>query len=236
MPEFAELIAAAFRAERVRARTLARRSGCSEQQALRQTLTELAGAAGLANLLERRRQLRDADAARLATKRQARAAMLATRAAARSAPATAWQAWFDGSAHPNPGRIGIGALLLGPGGERVELSQPAGMGSSSEAEYAALNAVLAAAVSLCPPELVVFGDSQVVIDDVNCSADGGAPSLQAQRAVAAALLAQLPKVTLRWIPRHRNAAADRLSQQAIAAWHAAAEHRTDHTRDRVSPT
>ena len=54
----------------------------------------------------------------------------------------AWRGWFDGSAHPNPGKLGIGALLLGPNGERIEVSEAAGHGSSSDAEYAALTAVL----------------------------------------------------------------------------------------------
>jgi ribonuclease HI len=59
--------------------------------------------------------------------------------------ATAWRGWFDGSAHPNPGQIGIGALLCGPDGQRVEISRRAGHGSSSDAEYLALTALLEAA-------------------------------------------------------------------------------------------
>lgn len=223
MVDFVELIAAAYHGERVLARTLARRSEMSEEQALRETLAQVAGAAGLPALLDSRQQLRQAEAARLAHRRQARQMVLAARTAARAAPAAAWQAWFDGSAHPNPGRIGIGGLLAGPNGERIELSQPAGMGSSSDAEYAALIAVLTAALPLQPAELLVYGDSQVVIHDVARGIEGGAKVLATQRANVLALLAQLPKVSLRWIPRHRNGTADRLSQQAIAGWHGAPE-------------
>lgn len=127
----------------------------------------------------------------------------------------AWRGWFDGSAHPNPGRLGIGALLLGPNGERIEISAPAGEGDSSDAEYAALTALLQAAVRLKPAQLLLCGDSQVVINDV--LGITVAKGLAAERARVLALMQQLPQVSLRWIPRHRNGDADRLSQMAIAS-------------------
>ena len=127
----------------------------------------------------------------------------------------AWRGWFDGSAHPNPGRLGIGALLLGPHGERIEISEPAGDGDSSDAEYAALTALLRAALAVKPAQLLLHGDSQVVIHDVLGSAR--AQGLATQRATVLALMEQLPDVSLRWVPRHRNGEADRLSQRAITA-------------------
>ncbi|MET0981930.1 MAG: ribonuclease HI family protein, partial [Telluria sp.] len=126
----------------------------------------------------------------------------------------AWRAWFDGSARPNPGQCGIGGLLRGPAGELVELSRAAGYGNSSEAEYLALIAVLEAALVHGAGELTVYGDSQVVIDDVNGPPEQGAAVLRPYRARVHALLARLPAATLRWLPRHRNLEADRLSQRA----------------------
>ena len=35
-------------------------------------------------------------------------------------PADTWLIWFDGAAQPNPGRIGLGALLLGPAGDLLD--------------------------------------------------------------------------------------------------------------------
>jgi len=140
------------------------------------------------------------------------------KAVAEQAPPGAWRGWFDGSAHPNPGKLGIGALLLGPGGERVEISLAAGYGDSSEAEYAALAALLQAALQVQPVQLLLHGDSQVVINDVLGMTRRPAKGLEAQRATVHALLAQLPGATLRWVPRHRNGEADRLSQAAIALW------------------
>ena len=125
----------------------------------------------------------------------------------------AWRGWFDGSAHPNPGRLGIGALLLGPDGERIEISEAAGDGDSSDAEYAALTALLRAALLVKPAQLLLCGDSQVVINDVLGTTI--VKGLATERAAVLALMEQLPDVSLRWVPRHRNGEADRLSQMAI---------------------
>ena len=158
----------------------------------------------------------DARRQRKEAKMQARRDLWAARRQDAAGP-LAWRGWFDGSAHPNPGKLGLGALLLGPNGERVEISEPLDYGNSSEAEYAALIAVLQAALALNPPpvELLLYGDSQVVINDVLGSTPLGAKGLEIHRASVVALLQQLHNVTLRWIPRHRNGEADRLSQLAV---------------------
>jgi ribonuclease HI len=129
-------------------------------------------------------------------------------------PSTAWQAWFDGSAAPNPGRCSIGALLTGPGDARFTISRAAGYGDSSEAEYRALIALLELAITHGAGDLTIHGDSKVVIDDVQACEGAHARVLAPLRTHARALLARLPQARLRWIPRHRNAAADALSQQA----------------------
>jgi len=217
--EFDTLATAAFKGERVAARRLVARMQLTEAQALLQVLTLAAGAAGLAQLLAGREQLRLRDEER----RLARQAHAAHRLAQRKAslqPSAAWRGWFDGSAHPNPGQIGIGALLCGPDGQRMEISRRAGHGNSSEAEYLALRALLEAAVEMGATGLAVCGDSQVVVNDVNLGAARGAKGLDEHRARVVSLMAQLGEVQLRWVPRHRNGDADRLSQQAIAG-HAA---------------
>lgn len=144
---------------------------------------------------------------------RARAEKLARQVVATS-PA-AWRAWFDGSAHPNPGRIGIGVLLSGPAGERIEISRRAGHGSSGDAEYLALIAALEKAVELGVPELLVYGDSQVVVQDALLSPQAGAKALEEHRARVGQLMAALAQVHVRWVPRHKNGDADRLSQQAV---------------------
>lgn len=214
MSDFARLQSAAFKSELSASRLLARRTGCSPEQALRSTLEYSAGAGSLADLVAAREALHDADAARAAARKQQREAALLRRQARHDGRPTPWRAWFDGSAHPNPGDCGIGALLQGPAGERIEVSRAAGYGNSSEAEYRALIALLEAAVHCGAHGLTVYGDSKVVIDDLNGPDAFGAVSLRAYRQAALALTARLRGVTLRWIPRHKNTEADALSQRA----------------------
>jgi ribonuclease HI len=126
-----------------------------------------------------------------------------------------WRGWFDGSATPNPGRIGIGALLLGPDGERIEISRRAPDGTSGDAEYLALLALLEAAIEQEVKELLVYGDSQVIVYDVLQPQVPAATGHDRHRSLAFELMARIGTVAVRWLPRHRNAEADALSQRAL---------------------
>jgi len=214
MTDLDRLQGAANRTELAASRKLALQQQLPLAEALRITLAASAGAAGLPALLAERAALRESERTRALARRSARAASLALRQARHAGTPTAWRAWFDGSARPNPGRCGIGARLLGPDGQLIELSQVAGYGNSSEAEYLALIAVLEAALANGARELTVYGDSRVVLDDVAAPERKCAAALQHYRARALALLARLPGTTLRWVPRHKNLDADALSQRA----------------------
>ncbi len=212
MTDFAQLLRIAFKAELADSRRVAAASGVTEGVALFDTLTLKAGSAGLPALVARRGAMLDADADRAAASAARKAAQ---RNRANESDLSPWRAWFDGSAHPNPGRCGIGAVLRGPSGQCIELSRQAGYGNSSEAEYRALIAVLTAAVDAGASGLTVYGDSKVVIDDVN-GVVAPARQLAEYRTQAQALLARLGAVSLRWLPRHKNTEADALSQRAAA--------------------
>jgi ribonuclease HI len=222
-PTFEVLATAAYKGERVAARRLAARMTITEADALHQVMTQAAGALGLSHLLVEREQLRARDEERRTARTEEKLHQQALRKARMQPSSTAWHGWFDGSAHPNPGQIGIGALLCGPAGERIEISRRAGHGNSGEAEYLALTALLEAAAQQTTGDLTIYGDSQVVVNDVNLSEESiaagrGAKGLEAHRARVITLLEQLAPlgaVSLRWVPRHRNGDADRLSQQAI---------------------
>jgi ribonuclease HI len=215
MDELTRLRDAAFKAERLAGRRIAARTGATELDALREAMTASAGAAGLPALLAERDALREREAARVEQKAARRTQTKTVRAARHDGAATPWRAWFDGSAHPNPGKCGIGAVLRGPNREHVEISRAAGHGNSSEAEYLALIALLEAAVHAGSHGLTIYGDSQVVVNDMNGSDAAAAPSLRSHREAAQALMAQIDGVVLRWIPRHKNPEADALSQRAV---------------------
>ncbi|MBY0242696.1 MAG: ribonuclease HI family protein [Burkholderiaceae bacterium] len=208
---------AAFQNERVAARRLARAQGMTEAQALQAVLAQAAARAGLADvaaLLAARQRATQQEQQRRAAKAALRHAEQLARKARREPAAAGWRAWFDGSATPNPGLIGIGALLCGPRGERIEISRRAGHGGSSDAEYLALIAVLEAALSAGATPLTVSGDSQVIIGDVGAPG-AAAKGMATYRTRVRNLMAEIGAVTLCWVPRHRNGDADRLSQQAI---------------------
>ena len=230
MFEFDELFQIAYKRERAISRRLTKLTALSAHAALTQTLEKAAGAASLADLVNARR-LEQSAALRAAQRR--REDREAARAARNLKPsnrdAIAWHAWFDGSAHPNPGKIGIGGLLESPDGEVVKISAIAGHGDSCKAEYLAMIAVLEAALSQrpAPEKLVIHGDSQVVIEDVLRDAANSAPALISYATQARELISQLADVHFQWIPRHRNTAADALSQSAI---------REDHANSRTSVT
>lgn len=130
--------------------------------------------------------------------------------------ATTWHAWFDGATkHTNPGIRGVGGLLKGPAGERIEIAENIGEGTNNEAEYAALMAVLDAAVEAKVQDLIVYGDSQLVIKQVNGEWLINAKGLVPMCKTVQRLMAQIPNVSLAWIPREENTEADALSKKAI---------------------
>ncbi|WP_250451078.1 ribonuclease HI family protein [Caballeronia sp. ATUFL_M2_KS44] len=217
MVDFEELLAVAYKKERVQSRRLAKHAALSEHAALVKTLTKAAATQSLRDLVDARlaAQAKAADALRL--RKRERAERANRRIAVDSSPAhdEAWIGWFDGSALPNPGRLGVGGVLKGPQGKSIEISAAAGIGDSSAAEYLALIALLESALREGAAQLVIYGDSRVVIDDIAAPENAGIRSLAHHAARVRALIAQIGDVRLQWIPRARNADADRLSRQAL---------------------
>lgn len=215
MLTFLDLIEVAYKKERVQGRRLAKKLGISEGDALKKVMEKAAGDQPLDNLVSKRHQETDANLAKVIAAKQEKANFRAKQSKANLPAPNAWLAWFDGATHPNPGKMGIGGLLKNPDGDVVtDISFAAGQGDSSAAEYLALLAVLQAAVNAGSEKLVVYGDSRVVLDDVQTKT-AGAPILDSYRKRARELISQLNDVTFIWIPRRKNGMADALSQQAV---------------------
>jgi ribonuclease HI len=212
MFELEDLLAVAYKQERMKSRRLAKGAPMPEHDALVITLTKAAGESSLHELVETRR------AQQAKAERAAQARKLArSRKPVRAELPAGWTGWFDGSALPNPGRIGIGGVLNSPHGDTVEISAEAGRGDSSAAEYLALIALLEAAHRSGARMLSIYGDSRVVIDDLLMPRDGGIRSLAHHAARARRLMAQIGEVRLQWIPRERNSNADALSRRALVS-------------------
>lgn len=128
----------------------------------------------------------------------------------------AWVAYCDGSALPNPGRIGLGAVFTDPDGTRHTLSQATHeSGCNNEAELRALLATLHALKSRGAGTLLIHCDNSVVVEQVVSRAAKPIPRLASLFDEARALLDSFDQATLMWIPRHRNAEADALARAAL---------------------
>lgn len=127
-----------------------------------------------------------------------------------------WKAWFDGATEPNPGQRGIGGLLVSPDGtQRIEISAAIGHGTNNEAEYSALQAVLDKAIELGIQNILIRGDSQLVINQVKGDWACRAPGLFPYLTAAKTAMRQIPNAHLSWVPREENEEADYLSSIAL---------------------
>lgn len=127
----------------------------------------------------------------------------------------AWTLHCDGSAFPNPGTMGLGAVLVAPDGTRHTLSKPAaGRGCNNEAEARAVMAALHEARRLGADSVCVHSDSRVVVDQL--TGDGGQPIARLDDLFTElrALLATFGASSVKWIPQHRNSEADALARAA----------------------
>lgn len=127
-----------------------------------------------------------------------------------------WLIHCDGSAVPNPGRMGLGAVLTAPDGTRHSLSTQAdGRGCNNEAELRALMAALQEARQRGATELVVHCDNSVVVEHLSGTALEPFVRLAALFDEVRAELRSFASARLVWIPRHRNREADALARAAV---------------------
>lgn len=127
-----------------------------------------------------------------------------------------WTASSDGSAVPNPGRMGVGAVLVAPDGRRYTLSQVTrDHGCNNEAEARAVAWVLAEARGHGATVLRLQCDNSLVVQQLSAADPPPVARLQecfdALRAQAAGFAA----LTVVWVPRHRNGEADALARAAL---------------------
>ena len=131
-----------------------------------------------------------------------------------------WVAHCDGSAVPNPGRMGLGAVLVGPGGATQHTISEATTftGCNNEAELRAL----LRALQWLEPQVVatattvqVLSDSSVLVEQLGEQAVAPIARLAPLFDEARRVLQRFAQVDLQWVPRHRNGAADALARAAL---------------------
>jgi broad specificity phosphatase PhoE/ribonuclease HI len=125
----------------------------------------------------------------------------------------------DGGSRGNPGPAGYGAVVLTADRSTVlaESKQAIGRATNNVAEYRALIAGLGDAVKMGATEVAVFMDSKLVVEQMAGRWKVKHPDLVDLHAQAKALAAQFRRISYAWVPRARNAHADRLANEAMDA-------------------
>lgn len=128
-----------------------------------------------------------------------------------------WVVHCDGSAQPNPGRMGLGAVLVAPDGSCETLSASApDRGCNNEAELRALMAAAQRLIAQGATAARFYSDNSIVVEQLQSAAD--VPTVARLAPLfdeARALLAMLEQGSVHWLPRHRNAEADALARAAL---------------------
>jgi len=122
---------------------------------------------------------------------------------------------IDGGARGNPGPAGIGVLLEEEGGARDEYYAFLGTTTNNVAEYAALLVLAVRSLKRGATELIIHSDSELLVKQMEGIYRVKSPRLQVLHAAARRLLARIPRVTLRHVPREENRDADRLANRAM---------------------
>jgi len=126
----------------------------------------------------------------------------------------------DGGSRGNPGPAGYGAVVRDAvtGEVLAEVSESIGRATNNVAEYSGLIAGLrAAAATARGADVEVRMDSKLVVEQMSGRWQIKHPDMRPLAAKARETARALGRVSYTWVPRSRNAHADRLANQAMDA-------------------
>ncbi|WP_185291934.1 bifunctional RNase H/acid phosphatase [Mycolicibacterium litorale] len=125
----------------------------------------------------------------------------------------------DGGSRGNPGPAGYGSVVLSADRASVlaESKQAIGRATNNVAEYRGLIAGLEEAANLGATEVAVSMDSKLLVEQMSGRWKVKHPDLIPLHRQARELAHRFDRVTYSWIPRSRNAHADRLANEAMDA-------------------
>ncbi len=122
---------------------------------------------------------------------------------------------FDGASRGNPGPAGIGAVIFYNGEEIWASCQYIGIKTNNQSEYSALILGLKEALSRDIKCLYVYGDSQLVINQINGIYKVKNSGLQSLYQEVQELKTQFDIITFTHVYREFNKRADYLSNMAL---------------------
>jgi ribonuclease H / adenosylcobalamin/alpha-ribazole phosphatase len=126
----------------------------------------------------------------------------------------------DGGSRGNPGPAGYGAVVLDAttGEVLAEVSESIGRATNNVAEYSGLIAGLRAAARIARgADVEVRMDSKLVVEQMSGRWQIKHPDMRPLAATARETARAFGRVSYTWVPRSRNAHADRLANQAMDA-------------------
>jgi len=123
--------------------------------------------------------------------------------------------YFDGGSRGNPGPAAVGWVIVTSDGIAAEGSERIGTATNNQAEYEALIRALEAAADYGFDELIIKGDSQLVVKQVRGEWNTNDPTLREKRVRVRELLEQFDEWSIDHVPREINARADELLNEAL---------------------
>lgn len=123
--------------------------------------------------------------------------------------------YFDGGSRGNPGPSGCGYAIYVNNVEIDSGSHSLGYGTNNEAEYQGLLYGLRAAKNLNIKNIVIYGDSLLVINQVEGKWQCNAKNLVGYLTEARNLIRDFDRILLYHIPREKNKRADELANAAM---------------------
>ena len=124
-----------------------------------------------------------------------------------------YRAFFDGSSKPNPGLKKIGGFIKNKNNEIVfSYSKDLGFGTNNEAEYESLIRLLQEIVDKKYHNIVISGDSSLVVNQVNGLWKCKHPNMKELKSQAERLIKQIDNCKLIFVPREINHEADKLTR------------------------
>lgn len=127
------------------------------------------------------------------------------------------QVYFDGATNPNPGLMGVGAVLFDGDIEIDSVHCHAGYGTNNQSEYMALLCAVLLAKKHRVRELQICGDSQLIINQMTGVWKCNQETLESLRRRVNAQLRDFFSVEFRWIRRADNERADELSKKGLVS-------------------
>lgn len=124
--------------------------------------------------------------------------------------------YVDGASKGNPGPASIGVEIR-DAKEQILFVESARIGTTTNnvAEYLALLRGLIECLTLGASEVSLFSDSQLVVRQLKGEYRVRHPQIQPLFYLAQSLLKKFRSVTLTFVPREKNRAADRLANRAF---------------------